>query len=258
VVTVAILDYDCGNVRSIANAFVGVNAAPVLTRDPRAIQTADALVIPGVGAFANAMESLRRYQLIDEIYRFADSGKHILGICLGMQLLFEQSEEFGLSRGLGLIRGSVKKLPVTVDARIRLPHIAWNTIYPSAGGGWEDCILSDTEPYSKVYFVHSYAPVPESSHTIMSLTTYGDCQFVSSVRAGRIFGCQFHPEKSRETGLLILREFVKQSEDVKYARHAAGQPTNDRGVLRIAAPSPVLHEVCDIEPETQFCRRIQE
>jgi glutamine amidotransferase len=221
VVTVAILDYDCGNVRSIANAFVGVNAAPVITRDPRAIQAADALVIPGVGAFANAMESLRRFQLIDEIYRFADSGKRILGICLGMQMLFEQSEEFGLSRGLGLIRGRVKKLPVTVDAKIRLPHIAWNTIYPSAGGGWEDCILSDTEPYSKVYFVHSYAPVPECSHTIMSLTTYGDCEFVSSVKAGYIFGCQFHPEKSSKHGLKILRNFVSWENPSPRVDHGA-------------------------------------
>jgi imidazole glycerol-phosphate synthase subunit HisH len=221
VVTVAILDYECGNVRSIANAFVAVNATPVITRDPRVLQAADAMVIPGVGAFANAMEALRRYQLIDEIYRFADSGKRILGICLGMQMLFAQSEEFGLSRGLGLIRGSVRKLPVTVDAKIRLPHIAWNTIYPPAGGGWEDCILSDTEPYSKVYFVHSYAPVPESSHTIMSLTTYGDCEFVSSVKAGSIFGCQFHPEKSSMHGLKILRNFVSWENPSRRVEHGA-------------------------------------
>ena len=154
--TVAILDYDCGNVRSIVNAFIKIKAQPVLTRDPQIIQAADALVIPGVGAFANAMESLKQHGLIKEIFKFAAGGRFILGICLGMQILFEQSEEFGISKGLGLIRGNVKKLPVKVDGKIRLPHIAWNSIYPPADGSWDDSIFSDIQPGSKVYFVHTY------------------------------------------------------------------------------------------------------
>ena len=254
--TVAILDYGCGNVRSISNALTRIRAKPVLTRDPRVLQEADALVIPGVGAFGNAMESLKRYRLVDEIVRFVDSGKCVLGICLGMQLLFEQSEEFGISRGLGLIRGTVCRLPV--NERIRLPHIAWNTIDPPDTGAWKDSILSGVRPGSEVYFVHSYAPQPGDSRNILSWTTYGGCRFVSSVRAGRVFGCQFHPEKSRETGLLILREFVKRAEETIYARGIAGRPTNDGGVLRIAAASPVLREMRDLEPETQLGRRIQE
>jgi imidazole glycerol-phosphate synthase subunit HisH len=238
--TVAILDYECGNVRSIANAFIKIRANPVLTREPRVIQAADALVIPGVGAFANAMEALRHYGLIEQIYRFADSGKRILGICLGMQMLFEQSEEFGISRGLGLIPGEVKKLPVRVDESIRLPHIGWNMIYPSASGNWDDSILSDTQPGSKVYFVHSFSPVPQSLRHILSLTRYGDCEFVSAVRSGAVFGCQFHPEKSRETGLAILKQFVQTSEDVKNDRDIISRTERDSGLLRAAASGQVL------------------
>jgi imidazole glycerol-phosphate synthase subunit HisH len=238
--SVAVLDYECGNVRSITSALTKVGAMPVLTRDPVQIQSADALIIPGVGAFANAMEALQKYDLIDPIHQFVQSGKRILGICLGMQMLFEESEEFGHSRGLGLIKGSIRRLPVKVDSKIRLPHIAWNGIYPSEDGNWEDSIFCDIQPGSKMYFVHSFAPIPDSRQNIMSQTTYGDCQFVSSVRAGRVFGCQFHPEKSRDAGLAILKQFIELSEDARYGRDVIAGTKRDGCLLRTAGSGSIL------------------
>lgn len=234
-ISVAVLDYDCGNVRSITNALLKAGASPILTRDAELIQSADAMIIPGVGAFGNAMNLLHKYDLIDQIYGFVKSGKALLGICLGMQMLFDQSEEFETSKGLGLIKGNVKKMPVEVNHSIRLPHIAWNSICPPVSDRWENSILNGIPTGSKMYFVHSYAGIPDSENDILSLTTYGNCCFVSSVQKENVFGCQFHPEKSREMGLHILERFIEIAEELINDRDNAAGTGKGRSVLRFAA-----------------------
>lgn len=237
-ISAAVLDYDSGNVRSITNALRHTGAQPLLTRERRILQAADALVIPGVGAFGNAMESLRKYRLIEAIRRFAASGKPILGICLGMQLLFDQSEEFGLHAGLGLIPGAVKRLPVKED--VRLPHIAWNGVYFPAGLCREETLFRRLEEGTQVYFVHTYAAVPASRDCVIGLSRYGGCEFVSAVQAGRIMGCQFHPEKSRQAGLALFEEFLRMAKDENNDRDRIESVERNADLLRAAGPGSVL------------------
>jgi glutamine amidotransferase len=220
----AILDYGSGNVRSIKNALRKIGGEGRLTRDPQEINEAGALIIPGVGAFKHAMESLESYGLIEVIKDFAESGRPLLGICLGMQILMDESEEFGRSRGLGLIRGSVKRIPLKAEGNYRLPHIEWSGIYPPPEEGWTGTILSGLEPGTRFYFVHSYAVVPEREDVILSRTRYGNCEFVSSLKSGSLYGCQFHPERSGKGGLKILKNFMENGE-VQPCRNRTRRPT---------------------------------
>ncbi len=209
---VAILDYDLGNVRSIKNALKKIGADAILSRDHELVKKTDCLIIPGVGAFSHAMAKLINYDLIDLIYEYAASGRPVLGICLGMQMLMDESDEFGQSKGLGLVKGVVRRLPLTVTEQYRIPHVEWNHIYPPAKKGWSKTIFSSLNDTSEFYFVHSYVVLPEYEENVLSLTEYGGCEFVSSVKNGNIYGCQFHPEKSGLMGLLVLKEFVRLSE----------------------------------------------
>lgn len=205
---VAILDYGIGNVKSIANAVESIGAKSFLTRKEEEILNADALIFPGVGAFAKGMSNLMEYGLSDLIYKFTKTGKPFLGICLGMQMLLEESEEFGSTKGLGLIKGKVIRLPLPENSHAKLPHISWNGIIKPAENRWNSTILSGTSDRSDVYFVHTFVAAPTELSDVLAITEYGGIRFCSAVHKKNIYGMQFHPEKSGPVGLNILSKFI--------------------------------------------------
>ena len=204
---IVVIDYDIGNVRSILNAFNKVGISPLLSRDKEKILNADAVVLPGVGAFSHGMKKLHQYFLVEILKEYAKSNKPLLGICLGMQMLLEKSEEFGRTEGIGLIKGKVIKLPFNDDKNEKLPHVSWNEI-ESKEINWDRTILKNINQKSDMYFVHSYIAVPSDENTILSTTLYSNSTFCSSIKKGNIYGCQFHPEKSAKEGLKILKNFI--------------------------------------------------
>jgi len=204
---IVIIDYGIGNVKSIMNAFEKQNNKAILSRDREVILSADGLILPGVGAFSHGMNNLKKYDLVSVIKDYVKTGKPLLGICLGMQMLFEESEEFGNTKGIGLIKGKVIKLPISNSNKLKLPHISWNEIQPK-NIEWKDTILNDINVDSNMYFVHTFAGKPENENEILSVTTYHDVEFCSSVKKDNIYGCQFHPEKSAKIGLFIINNFI--------------------------------------------------
>ena len=201
---IAIIDYGMGNLRSVAKAFETVGHQALVTRDPLKIANASHVVLPGVGAFGDCMENLRRYELIEPIRQSISSGKPFLGICLGLQLLFTKSEEFGENLGLGIFPGTVKRFPdsSSISEGLKIPHMGWNTLIVQ-----KSAPLLESIPFeSYVYFVHSYFVVPEHESMICTTTTYG-VPFVSSVWKDNVFASQFHPEKSQNVGLQLFRNF---------------------------------------------------
>ena len=205
---IAIIDYGIGNVRSILGAFENQGVDVLLTNNKDEILKSDGLVLPGVGAFSHGMENLKSYDLVDAIKEYAISDRPFMGICLGMQLLFEESEEFGETKGLGLILGKVVKLPTKDSQNETLPHVSWNELN-SNKAPWENTILTDIEEGSDMYFVHSFIAQPRDSDNILSTTEYSSHHFCSSVKKDNIYGCQFHPEKSGPTGLKIINNFIR-------------------------------------------------
>ncbi len=189
-----------GNLRSVEKALEKVGADVEVTRDPGAVRRADAMVLPGVGAFGDAMDNLRKRGLVEVIREEAAAGKPFLGICLGLDLVFEESEEHGLHEGLGLLPGRVELLPT----KLKVPHIGWNQVRIEK----ESPLLADVEDGTFFYFVHSYAVVPDREADILCTTEYG-CRFVSAVEHENIAAFQFHPEKSSAPGLSILRNFAE-------------------------------------------------
>ena len=208
---IAIIDYGIGNIRSILSAFENQGANVFLTSDKGEILKSDGLVLPGVGAFSHGMKNLESYGLVDVIKEYAALDRPLMGICLGMQLLFEESEEFGKTEGLGLILGKVVKLPTKDNQNENLPHVSWNKLN-SNKVPWKNTILADTKEGSDMYFVHSFVAQPRDSYNILSLTEYSNYHFCSSVKKGNIYGCQFHPEKSGPTGLKIINNFIRMCE----------------------------------------------
>lgn len=207
---VTIVDYGVGNLFSVCRGLVRCGAQPVLADSPRAILDAERLILPGVGSFANGMKGLRDRGQDSAIKEFVASGRPFLGICLGMQMMLEESEEFGTHKGLGLIPGRVVAVPDTgVDGRPhKIPHIGWNTIYsPSQMNGWDKTIFKSVDPLAWVYFVHSFAVVPSQKAHVLAETGYNGRVITAAVRSGNMYGCQFHPEKSGPVGLGILNEF---------------------------------------------------
>lgn len=196
-----IVDYGAGNLRSLQNALDEVGVSHELARTPDQISRANKLLLPGVGSFVGAMEILKDRALADPIVSFARSGKPLLGICLGMQLLCTDSTEHGLHEGLGVIPLRVDRLPT--NKGIRVPHVGWNTLVPVD----EDPLLADVPEDSDVYFVHSYAVTPTEDTYLLAVSDHG-VRFGAMIRRGYVYGAQFHPEKSQHAGLQILRNFA--------------------------------------------------
>lgn len=203
--SIAIVDYDAGNLRSVQKAFERIGANAIVTRDAKQVESATALVLPGVGAFAECMLHLEKFGLTDTVRNFILSDKPFLGICVGYQLLFEKSDEFGHAKGLGIFKGRCAKFPFTATAGLKIPHMGWNQAIQKKG----NCRLFEGIPAdSDFYFVHSYYPVPEEN-IVASETEYGGEVFASSIERGNVFATQFHPEKSQKVGLDVLRNFAK-------------------------------------------------
>jgi glutamine amidotransferase len=197
---IAVLDYGIGNLRSAEKALqhLGVDAA--LTTDPAVARNADGVVLPGVGAFGRCMEQLRESGLEPVVHEAVEAGKPFLGICVGMQMLFDASEEAPGVKGLGIVAGEVRKLTVTTE---RLPHMGWNTVQIRTGSKLFDGI----DDGSWLYFVHSYAPVPDDDEVVAATSDYGG-RVVAAVERGPLWATQFHPEKSATNGLRLLRNFA--------------------------------------------------
>ncbi len=197
---IAIIDYDAGNIHSVENAFKFIGQDIVVTRDPNEILAADKVVLPGVGAFGDAMDKLKEYKLVNTIYDVVESKKPMLAICLGLQLLFEESEESPGKAGLGIVQGEVLHIPDQVGFKI--PHIGWNSLDLSNDGRLFKGIEN---PY--VYFVHSYYAHARDEAVVTASTDY-ITQMHTSIEQDNIFACQFHPEKSGDVGIQILKNFI--------------------------------------------------
>lgn len=196
---IAIVDYGMGNLRSVQKALERVGSRAVVTDDPAILETAQAVLLPGVGAFGDAMDSLRARRLLAPVLHQVQGGKPLLGICLGMQLLFDESEEMGRHKGLGLLPGRVVRFP---KGDLRVPHVGWNELRKVQAG-----LLAGIADGTYAYFVHSYFAEPEESTDLLAIAEYG-FEFAAVVGRGSVYGAQFHPEKSQEVGLQLLRNFV--------------------------------------------------
>jgi imidazole glycerol-phosphate synthase subunit HisH len=204
---VTIIDYDLGNLHSVIKAFKHAGADVNVTSDPHQLTIAERLVLPGVGAFADGMASLKKHGLDEAIRGYFTTSRPFLGICLGMQMLLTESEEFGLHAGLGAIPGRVVEIPR--EPGIKVPQIGWNRIAPRPGGDFGGSILEPVLPGSMVYFVHSFTAVPSREEDRLADTFYGSTRVSAAVRSGAVMGTQFHPEKSGEVGLTIIRRFLE-------------------------------------------------
>lgn len=207
---ITIIDYGLGNIASVERAFNHLNVKVNVSGNPNEILKAEKLVLPGVGAFGQGMENLSRTGLDIAIQKSVKNKVPLLGICLGMQLLFSESEELGVHKGLDLIPGRVVRLnpDLNLKTRFKVPHVGWSGISPSNHRNWSESFLKNIPVHSKVYFVHSFAGKPEDDSVSLSGTEYGGQAFCSAVQKGNIMGSQFHPEKSGPLGLGILKNFI--------------------------------------------------
>lgn len=208
---VTIIDYGVGNLLSVTRAFEHCGATVTLAHDATDIEQAEHLVLPGVGAFADGMQGLRERRLIEPIRHYATSGRPLMGICLGMQMLASVSEEFGEHEGLGLIPGRARAISrIAVDGSpLKTPHIGWSSLLRPAQADWTGTILANTEQASSVYLVHSYAVQPDDPTHLLAHCVYGGHGIAAVIRRDAIYGCQFHPEKSGPVGLKIIDGFLK-------------------------------------------------
>lgn len=197
----AIIDYDAGNIRSVEKALQALLEEVVITRDKDIILKADRVILPGVGAFGDAMEKLHRYGLVEVIHEVVANNTPFLGICLGLQLMFERSDESEGVEGLGILKGEILRIPGRPG--LKIPHIGWNSVsYPNPGR-----LFKGLPENSYVYFVHSYYLKAAEENIVTAVTEYGTT-IHASVEKGNIFACQFHPEKSSALGLTILKNFI--------------------------------------------------
>lgn len=199
---IAIIDYDAGNIKSVEKAIAALGEQAVLTRDPEMILSAEKVILPGVGAFGDAMEKLHGYGLVEVIKKVVEQKKPFLGICLGLQLLFERSDESEGVEGLGILEGEIVRIPEAPD--LKIPHIGWNSLkFPHKGR-----LFNGLEEDSYVYFVHSYYLKAKDENIVTATTDYSTL-IHASVEKDNVFACQFHPEKSSEVGLKILKNFLE-------------------------------------------------
>lgn len=201
---VTVVDYGRGNLFSIEQALRKLGCEATVTGDPAAILDAERVILPGVGAFGDGMEGLRGRGLVEPLKRFSESGRPLLGICLGMQLLLEESSEFGRHEGLGLVPGRVARFTGTGDYKI--PHVGWNKLAPAAD--WAGTALAGLGPDAFMYFVHSFVAEPAHPEDRLAVTPYAGAEFCSVLRSRNILGCQFHPEKSGEAGLCLIKNWL--------------------------------------------------
>ena len=199
---IAIIEYDAGNIKSVEKAMRYLGQDVEITRDRERILAADKVILPGVGAFGDAMEKIRQYGLEEVIRQVVDRGTPFLGICLGLQLLFEESEESPGAKGLGILKGKIRRIPG--GEGLKIPHMGWNTLELSGDGRLFRGVPE--EPF--VYFVHSYYLEAQEEEIVKAVTWYGT-KIHASVEKENVFACQFHPEKSSSTGLLMLKNFVE-------------------------------------------------
>ncbi len=208
---IVIIDYSLGNLFSVQQAFLHWGVETIVSHDPDDIRAADAIVLPGVGAFAEAMLNLKKYKLDLAIKDSIESGKSFLGICLGMQLLFNTSEEFGKTNGLGIIEGEIKKFKSDQEGyKLLVPQVGWNQILPTSKDNWKGTVLENVEVNSFMYFVHSYYAVPKSVENSLSTSVYGGIEYCSAVIKDNVVATQFHPEKSGEVGLRIYKNWISK------------------------------------------------
>jgi glutamine amidotransferase len=198
---VAIVDYGVGNLFSLKSSFAAINVEVVVTDSPEVLKQADSIVLPGVGAFEDAANKLRESGLDKVIIELANSGKPLLGICLGMQMLFEESYEYGCHKGLGLIKGAVKPIKDVIPKDLKIPHIGWNPLIYKK----ETPLFSYINNGDCVYFVHSFYAA-DCDESVVAVSEYG-APLTAAVQNKNVFGCQFHPEKSGKVGLNILKAF---------------------------------------------------
>uniref|UniRef100_UPI00405715F8 imidazole glycerol phosphate synthase subunit HisH n=1 Tax=Acetatifactor sp. TaxID=1872090 RepID=UPI00405715F8 len=199
---IAIIDYDAGNIKSVEKAILSLGEEVILTRDAQTILSADGVILPGVGSFGDAMEKLHAYGLVDVIHECVEKEIPFLGICLGLQLMFESSEETPGVKGLHLLDGKVLRIPA--ESGLKIPHIGWNNLhFPKEGR-----LFKGLPDDSYVYFVHSYYLAAENEEIVAATTEYGTL-IHASVEKGNVFACQFHPEKSSDVGLKILKNFIE-------------------------------------------------
>lgn len=199
---IAIIDYDAGNLKSVYKALIHLGEETIITRDSRKILSADKVILPGVGAFGDAMNKLKEYGLIPVIKEVTESGTPFLGICLGLQLLFEGSEESPQAEGLGILKGEILRIPEAEG--LKVPHIGWNSLTYDHQGR----LFRGIPEESYVYFVHSYYLKAKEERIVKASTEYG-VKIHASVEQGNVFACQFHPEKSSKAGLRILKNFAE-------------------------------------------------
>ena len=200
---VAIIDYGVGNLFSLQSSFAAIGAEVTVTADKEVLQKADCILLPGVGAFEDAANKLRSTGLDKTLLELAAQGKPLMGICLGMQLLFERSYEYGCHEGLGLLKGSVRPIRDVIPADYKIPHIGWNGLILKK----ESPLMKYVKPGDCVYFVHSYYAA-DCDESVIATAEYGP-ELTAAVASGNVLGCQFHPEKSGEVGLKILKAFVE-------------------------------------------------
>jgi glutamine amidotransferase len=211
---IVIIDYELSNLFSVKHACEYLGLEAEITSNAEKLLQADGAILPGVGAFAGAMKNLNKHNLTAAIKKFVNSGRPFMGVCLGMQLIFSESSEFGVHKGLGLIKGKVQRFPDKVGNHVlKVPQIGWNKIYPPEGKKdfWDKTYLKDMEKGQFMYFVHSYFVLPEDSSVTLAKTNYDGFEYASAILKDNIFAVQFHPEKSAEKGLAIYKRF---SEDL--------------------------------------------
>jgi glutamine amidotransferase len=206
---IIIIDYGLGNLFSIAQAIIKVGGTPHITSDKKEIAAAQHLILPGVGAFGNAMDSLKRLDLVAPLMDYVAEDKPLMGVCLGMQILFEESEEFGYHQGLGVIKGSIKKFSPSPEQKVKVPQIGWNQIQQVKKADWDASPLRGLKDQEFMYFVHSYYAAPKEQDVVLTRSHYAGIEYCSSVKKSNVVAFQFHPEKSGAAGLSIYKEFIQ-------------------------------------------------
>ena len=206
---ISIIDYGCGNILNLIRAikFLGYDAEA--THDKKNIMNSNHLILPGVGAFGSAIKQLNKYDLNETILEYVKLNKPLLGICLGMQILLKTSYEFGIHKGLGLIDGKVIKISNKKNKEIKIPHMGWNEIHPNNKSKWDSKILNDALMGKNFYFTHSFIALTKNPNSTVAICNYSGISIPAVLSSANIFGCQFHPEKSGDNGLIVLKNFCE-------------------------------------------------